>query len=73
MYSNLKLWIFGIAAPLNPSMNKLHKYCAEKSEEISRFVTHKSNSHVYIGVNDSDSICLTPIMVAVIAKNFKAA
>ena len=31
MFRNLKLWIFGIAAPLNPSMNKLHKYCAEKS------------------------------------------
>ena len=27
MFNNLKLWIFGIAAPLNPSMNKLHKYC----------------------------------------------
>jgi hypothetical protein len=26
MVKNLKLWVFGIAAPLNPSMNKLHQY-----------------------------------------------
>ena len=54
-------------------MNKLHKYCSDKSDEISRFVTHKSNSHVYIGVNDSDSLCLTPLMIAVITKNIKGA
>jgi hypothetical protein len=24
MVDNLRLWIFGISAPLNPSMNKLH-------------------------------------------------
>lgn len=35
-------------------------------------VTHKSNTHVYIGVNDSDSLGLTPLMVAAIAKNIKA-
>jgi ankyrin repeat protein len=34
-------------------------------------VTHKSNSHVYIGVNDSDTLGLTPLMVAAIAKNLR--
>jgi hypothetical protein len=72
MLRNLKLWIFGIAAPLNPSMNKLHKYCVEHSEDISRLATHKTNSHVYIGVNDSDTLTLTPLMVAAIARNTKA-
>jgi ankyrin repeat protein len=72
MLTNLTLWVYGIAAPLNPSMNKLHKYCVDHSEEVSRLVTHKSNSHVYIGVNDSDSLGLTPLMVAAIAKNIKA-
>jgi hypothetical protein len=32
MIDNLKLWIFGIAAPLNPTMNKLHQISTEKSE-----------------------------------------
>lgn len=32
MIGNLKLWIFGIAAPLNPSMNKLHRISTESSE-----------------------------------------
>jgi len=32
MVDNLKLWIFGISAPLNPSMNKLHQISTEKSE-----------------------------------------
>lgn len=71
MAGNLKLWIHGISAPLNPSMNKLHKMSIEKSEEISKLVTHKSNSHVYIGVNDSDTLGLTPLMVAAIAKNLR--
>lgn len=71
MADNLKLWIYGISAPLNPTMNKLHKICIEKSEEISKLVTHKSNSHVYIGVNDSDSLGLTPLMVATIARNLR--
>lgn len=69
---NIQLWIYGIAAPLNPSMNKLHKYVTDRSEEVSKFVTHKSNSHVFIGVNDSDSLGLTPLMVAAISKNIKA-
>jgi hypothetical protein len=30
--NNLKLWIFGISAPLNPTMNKLHQVCTEKNE-----------------------------------------
>jgi hypothetical protein len=30
--ANLRLWIFGIAAPLNPNMNKLHKTATERSE-----------------------------------------
>lgn len=71
MIVNLRLWIVGIAAPLNPSMNKLHKMSTERSEEISKLITHKSNAHVYIGVNDSDTLCLTPLMVAVIAGNMK--
>jgi hypothetical protein len=71
MLRNLRLWIFGISSPLNPSMNKLHKMSSELHEEISRLVNHKSNQHVYIGVNDSDTLCLTPLMVAVIAGNRK--
>ena len=30
--NNLRLWIFGISSPLNPSMNKLHKLCTEYSD-----------------------------------------
>ena len=72
MLTNIKLWVFGITTPLNPSMNKLHRYCADRSDDVSKLITHKSNSHVYIGVNDSDSLGLTPLMVAAIAKNIKA-
>lgn len=72
MIKNLELWIFGISAPLNPSMNKLHQYVCENYEEVSRFVTHKSNQNVYIGINDSDMLGLTPLMVAAISKNSKA-
>jgi len=68
---NLRLWIFGISSPLNPSMNKLHKICTEFSDEISKLVTHKSNQYVYVGVNDSDTLCLTPLMVALVAGNIK--
>jgi hypothetical protein len=32
MIKNLQLWIFGIASPLNPSMNKLHQYVCENYE-----------------------------------------
>lgn len=46
--------------------------CSELSEEISRLVNHKSNQYVYIGINDSDTLCLTPLMVAAIASNTKA-
>jgi ankyrin repeat protein len=35
-------------------------------------VTHKSNQNVYIGVNDSDMLGLTPLMIAAITKNTKA-
>lgn len=49
--NNLRLWIFGIATPVNPSMNKLHQYVIDKFEDISRLVNHKSNHYVYIGVN----------------------
>ena len=69
MISNLKLWIFGLAPPLNPSMNKLHIYSAERSQEISKIVNHKTNNLVYIGVNDSDLLCLTPLMTACLAGN----
>ncbi len=72
MVNNIKLWIFGIATPLNPSMNRLHQYVTEHFEEVSRLVTHKSNQNVYIGVNDSDMLGLTPLMAATIAKNTKA-
>lgn len=72
MVRNLRLWAFGIAAPLNPSMNKLHQYVSENFEEVSRLVTHKSNQNVYIGVNDSDMLGLTPLMIATISKNTRA-
>lgn len=72
MIKNLKLWIFGISAPLNPSMNKLHQYVCENFEEVSRYVTHKSNQNVYIGANDSDMLGYTPLMIATISKNTKA-
>lgn len=39
---------------------------------MSRLVTHKSNQNVYIGVNDSDMLGLTPLMIAAIAKNTRA-
>lgn len=35
-------------------------------------MTHKSNQNVYIGVNDSDMLGLTPLMIAAISKNIKA-
>ena len=35
-------------------------------------MTHRTNQHVYIGVNDSDSLGLTPLMVAAITHNIKA-
>lgn len=73
MIANLKLWIFGIAPPLNPSMNKLHIYCAEQWQEVSKIVTHKTNNLVYIGVNDSDLLCLTPLMVATLTHNTRGA
>lgn len=72
MVNNIRLWIFGISSPLNPSMNKLHQYVTEGFEDVSKIVTHKSNHFVYIGVNDSDTLGLTPLMVAVISKNLKA-
>ena len=30
MINNLRLWIFGISTPLNPSMNQLHQYVIDK-------------------------------------------
>jgi len=35
-------------------------------------VNHRSNSHVYISINDSDALGLTSLMVAVVTKNIKA-
>lgn len=35
-------------------------------------MSHKSNQNVYIGVNDSDMLGFTPLMVAAISKNSKA-
>ena len=52
-------------------MNKLHQYVVDRFEEISRLVNHKSNNCVYLGVNESDAIGLTPLMVATITNNIK--
>jgi hypothetical protein len=30
LINNLKLWIYGIATPINPSMNRLHQYVIDK-------------------------------------------
>lgn len=53
-------------------MNKLHQYVIEGYEDVSKIATHKSNHFVYIGINDSDTLGFTPLMVAVISKNVKA-
>jgi hypothetical protein len=34
-------------------------------------VNHRTNECIYIGVNESDALCLTPLMVATISKNIK--
>ena len=53
-------------------MNKLHQLAIEKPLEISKYINHRNNEAIYIGINDSDALCLTPLMAATIIPNQKS-
>jgi hypothetical protein len=55
--------------PLNPSMNKLHQLVFEEPDDITKYTRLSKNDHIYISVDESDALGLTPLMIAAMTTN----
>jgi hypothetical protein len=72
LYDQLKLWIYGISIPSNPSLIILHKIVLKNPEAIPKYAKMIFNDKIYMGMNETDPLIKTPLTLAMEIQSKKA-
>jgi hypothetical protein len=64
LYESIKLWIYGISVPSNPTLILIHKLVLKNPDLIPKYAKMIYNDKIYMGINEVDPLAKTPLILA---------